>query len=372
MSVRGFLLLEDGSLYPGEMFGAIKKAVGEIVFTTAMVGYTESLTDPSYRGQILMFTYPLLGNYGVPSMGEIENGIPLHFESSSIQVRGMVISKLMRGHHPKSVTSLEQWLAQEGVPGIEGLDTRTLTKKIREKGVMMAAIVPEEEDIEKVYEEIKRTSYERMNLAAEVSPGETVIHSVPGYRGTVVVLDCGVKHGILRELLKRKLRVVRVPYHADIIRMAEEYNASGVLISNGPGRPDLLKEPIKNAEAIIEYNIPTLGICLGSQIIAMASGARIYKMKYGHRGINKPVKDLKSGRGFVTTQNHGYAIKWDDTEHLNLWMRNLDDGTPEGFYHPKKPVIATQFHPEGSPGPLDSLWVFDLFVSMLERGKHGL
>ncbi|AEC51413.1 carbamoyl phosphate synthase small subunit [Pyrococcus sp. NA2] len=372
--MKAYLLLEDGTIIKGRGFGAEGIKFGEVVFTTAMVGYPESLTDPSYRGQILIMTHPLIGNYGVPSKEIRENGIPLHYESDKIQVEGYVISRLMRPSHWASEMGLDEWLKKEGIPGMEGVDTRALVKKIREKGVMMGALVVgdyEKEDLEEIMKQIRKLSYDRINFVDEVTPKDIIIHEPKKVDRTVVVVDCGIKYGILRELLKRNLRVVRIPYTYDPIKAFEEFNASGIVLSNGPGNPSLLKTLVENAKAIIEYNVPTMGICLGHQILALADGAEIYKLKYGHRGINKPVKDLKTGKAFVTTQNHGYAIKPESLNEFRVWMINLDDRSVEGIYHPNKPIIATQFHPEASPGPLDSTWIFDLFAKLIRGGVHG-
>lgn len=372
--MKAYLLLEDGTIAGGEGFGAEGIRFGEIVFTTAMVGYPESLTDPSYRGQILIMTYPLIGNYGVPSKEIRENGIPLHYESDRIQVEGYVVSKLMRPSHWASEMSLGEWFKKEGIPGIEGVDTRALVKKIREKGVMMGALAVGDygkEELERIMEKVRKLSYDGVNFIDSVSPREATVHEPERADKTVVVVDCGVKYGILRELLKRNFRVIRIPYTHDPIKAFEEFNADGILLSNGPGNPALLEDLIKKAQEVIEYNVPTMGVCLGSQILALADGAEVYKLKYGHRGINKPVKDLKTGKAFVTTQNHGYAVKPESLNEFKVWMINLDDKSVEGIYHPDKPIIATQFHPEASPGPLDSSWVFDLFTKLIKGDAHG-
>jgi len=372
--VKAYLLLEDGTIVEGKGFGAEGVKFGEVVFTTAMVGYPESLTDPSYKGQILVITYPLIGNYGVPSKEIRENGIPIHYESDKIQVEGYVISKLMRLSHWASEMSLNEWLKKEGIPGIEGVDTRALVKKIREKGVMMGALAVgdyEKEELGKIMEKVRKLSYDEANFVDKVTPKEIIIHEPKKADKTVVVVDCGVKYGILREFLKRGFKVIRIPYTYDPIKAFEEFNADGIFLSNGPGNPALLETLVEKVKAVIEYNVPTMGICLGSQILALADGAEIYKLKYGHRGINKPVKDLKTGKAFVTTQNHGYAVKPESLNEFKVWMINLDDKSVEGIYHPNKPIIATQFHPEASPGPLDSTWVFDLFAKLIKGDAHG-
>jgi len=370
--MRASLILEDGSVFKGRGFGKEGIAYGEVVFTTGMVGYPEALTDPSYRGQILVMTYPLIGNYGVPSKKLEENGLPLHYESDRIQVEGFVVSRLMRENHWLSSKSLDKFLREENVPGIEGVDTRALVKKIREKGVMMGALCVGDHDEEEIIQKLHELSYEEMKLIDSVTPKDIIVHTPQNPQGRVVVVDCGIKYGILRELLKRGLEIIRMPCYEDPVVTMEEFQARGILFGNGPGNPRLLGELVKKAEEVIDYGIPTMGICLGNQILAMADGAEIYKLKYGHRGINKPVKDLKSGRAFVTTQNHGYAIRAETLNEFRVWMRNIDDGSVEGIYHPQKPVIGVQFHPEASPGPLDTTWVFDIFTMMMGDEKHGL
>ncbi len=360
-----FLVLEDGTVLEGLGFGAEKTVYGEVVFTTAMVGYPESLTDPSYRGQILVETNPLMGNYGVPHRDLRENGLPLHYESDGIQVEGFVISRLMRPNHWTSVKSLDEWLREEGVPGIQGIDTRALVKRLREEGVMLGALINDDTSVDEAMEVVKKLDYEGMNLVSLVTPKNVVVHEPPGWKKTVVLLDMGVKYGILRELLRRRLRVVRIPYGWDVLDAVEEFSAAGVFFSNGPGNPTLLREAAEEAKKVLDAQVPAMGVCLGEQVLAMADGAEIYKMKYGHRGINKPVKDLKSGRAFVTTQNHGYAIIPESLDGFAVWMTNLDDGTVEGIKHRELPVIATQYHPEASPGPYDSTWVFDEFLELI-------
>ena len=368
---KAYLALEDGSVFKGKGFGSEGIKYGEVVFTTGMVGYPESLTDPSYKGQILTMTYPLIGNYGVPSKEIKENGVPIHYESDKIQVEGFVISKLMKSNHWASEKSLDEWFKEEGISGIEGIDTRALVKKIREKGVMMGALVVGDYELDEIMEKVKKLSYDEMNFIDKATPKEIILHEPENSDKSIVVVDCGIKYGILRELLKRGFRIIRIPYYYDPIDVLEEFNADGILFSNGPGNPALLRDLIKKAQEVIEYNVPTMGICLGSQILSLADGGEIYKLKYGHRGINKPVKDLKSGKAFVTTQNHGYAVKAQSLNEFKVWMINIDDKSVEGIYHPNKPIIATQFHPEASPGPLDSTWIFDVFSKMVKGEVHG-
>jgi len=375
--LKSLLLLEDGTLIEGWGFGKPGVRVGEIVFTTGMVGYTESLTDPSYEGQILIITHPLVGNYGVARKHICENGLPLHFESDRIHVEALVVAYETDPSHWASGMSLHEWLESEGVPGISHVDTRFLVKKIREKGVMMAALAvyPEDEDFdaEKLVKLLESsTRYDEINFVKRVSPKKPLIHKPRNkLKGTIVLVDCGVKYGIVRELLRRGFQVVRIPYNENPMKYVYEYKASGVLFSNGPGNPERLVETVKNAKEVLEYGIPALGICLGHQILAIADGATTYKLRYGHRGHNKPCLDVLKGKCFVTSQNHGYTVDVKSLENtgFKLWMINIDDKSVEGLLHTRNPVITTQFHPEASPGPLDSEWIFDLFEKMVV--KHG-
>ncbi len=368
---KAFLVLEDGTILRGRGFGAEGLVYGEVVFTTAMTGYTKSLTDPSYEGQILIMSYPLIGNYGVPSEELTEFGIPIHRESERIHVKGLVISKLMRGSHWSSCMSLDKWLRMEGVPGIEGIDTRALVKRIRERGVMMGALSFGGPDPGEVLQKVRRMSYEEMNLVERVTPRRVIVHRT-GSKLRAVVVDCGVKYGIVRELLRRGVEVVRTPCWYDPVDALERFGARGVVLSNGPGNPSLLEDLVRMARTLVEEGIPTLGICLGNQILALADGGEVFKLKYGHRGVNKPVRDLKSGKAFVTAQNHGYAVSPESLGEFRVWMINIDDGSVEGICHPEKPLMAVQFHPEGSPGPLDSTWIFDLFSRVMRDNGEAI
>jgi len=356
-----FIALEDGTLLRGVGFGARGRRVGEIVFSTAMNGYTESLTDPSYRGQILVLTHPLVGNYGVPP----------DFESEKIQIEALVVSRATEPSHPRSLKSLSEWLRENNVPGIMDVDTRFLVKKIREKGVMGCAVevtddhesVDQSELIQAArsvnYDSIKfsKSTYDELRIMSE---GKEV----------VVVLDFGVKLGIVRMLQRYGFKVVIAPPSYDVDDLLR-LNPSGIVISNGPGNPALLHEEIDRVGALINAGIPTLGVCLGHQLVALALGANTYKMKYGHRGINKPCRDLRTGRRVITLQNHGYAVNPDSLDGTGLrpWFVDCDDGTIEGLYHESAPIITVQFHPEGAPGPRDSEYVFDEFARLV--AAHG-
>ena len=339
-----------------------------------MVGYPEALTDPSYRGQILCFTYPLIGNYGVPSYSDVdEYGLPLHFESSRIQVTGVIVHELcLEPHHWASKKTLHEWLLEEGVPGIAGVDTRRLTKRLRERGVMMGALhVAEEASPDEAFKALERAPrYGELNYVEEVTVSQPVEYGGSGPK--VALLDCGVKAGILRALLARGLSVVRLPYDASADEVLS-YEPRGVLISNGPGDPVRCEATIKAVKELFDADVPILGICLGNQILSLALGGRTYKLKYGHRGQNKPCVDLDTGLCYVTSQNHGYAVDPSSLEGtgLRVWFINADDRTVEGVKHESRPCLAVQFHPEARPGPYDTDWIFDLFVKAMEGGWHA-
>lgn len=353
-----FIALEDGTVLRGFGFGALGKRIGEIVFSTSMNGYTESLTDPSYRGQILVLTHPLVGNYGVPP----------DFESEKIQVEVLIIARATEPSHPRSHKSLSEWLRENNVPGVMDIDTRFLVKKIREKGVMGCAVEVTYDahsvDLSDLLRAAKNVNYDSMMFNKSLS-NELKIVSSKG-KHTVVVIDFGVKLGILRVLKRHGFRVVVSPKIEDIDEILR-LRPSGIVISNGPGNPLLLYNEIKRIAEILKAGIPILGICLGHQLIALALGAKTYKMKYGHRGINKPCKDLRSGKRVITLQNHGYAIDPESIEGTGLrpWFINIDDGTIEGLFHESAPILTVQFHPEGSPGPKDSEYVFEEFARLV-------
>jgi len=350
---RGFLELEDGSVFEGTMFGGAGGSDGEVVFNTGMVGYPESMTDPSYRGQVLAFTYPLIGNYGVPSPGTER------FESDRIQVRGLVVNRIMgdRSHH-EAAMSLSDWMVQENIPGISGVDTRELTKRLRSCGTMLGRILPAGQG-GSAFEVMDPN---RTDLVSQVSSrdGYQIGSDNPGPR--VVLIDCGCKNGIIRELLARDCRVRVVPYDAD----PSNFDHDGVMISNGPGDPAVLKGTIGNVKRLLEGERPVAGICLGCQLMALAAGARTYKLRFGHRSQNQPCREEGSGRCYITSQNHGFAIEEGSLPGgWRTWYRNLNDGTVEGIRHEELPFFALQFHPEARPGPTDSRGFFDLFVEAL-------
>ncbi|MCZ6648498.1 MAG: glutamine-hydrolyzing carbamoyl-phosphate synthase small subunit [Thaumarchaeota archaeon] len=363
------LVLEDGTVFSGIGFGAAEKVSGEVVFNTGMVGYTEALTDPSYRGQILTFTYPLIGNYGVPPYGDPDQ-IPLSFESREIQTLGAIVHDLCEEpSHWSSSRNVARWFRDAGIPGITSIDTRTLTIKLRSEGVMMGILeVSENEiDIEGLRKE-SRTSkpYGNVDLVREVTPKS------PRRYGSgdelVVLLDYGAKYGIIRNLLERNLSIVDLPYDSGVEEILS-YHPSGVVISNGPGDPKACSATFPVIREIIDSNMPTLGICLGMQLIALALGGDTFKLRFGHRGQNKPCVEAPDGQSYVTSQNHGYAVDESSLGETGLktWFLNADDKTLEGVRHKEKACIAVQFHPEASPGPYDTGFVFDRFIDMIRR-----
>jgi carbamoyl-phosphate synthase small subunit len=366
-------MLEDGSVFDGIGFGYPTKVAGEVVFNTGMVGYTETLTDPSYRGQILCLTYPLVGNYGVPSM-DVKDGFGLskYFESEQIQVKGLAIHELSStASHWSCTRTLDEWLYDERIPGIHGIDTRELTKKLRMNGVMAGAIEVSEQEIDgaKLQDMIKNESYDKTNFMPEVSTSEPQEYGDKSL-DCIVLLDTGTKYSIIRNILRTGYRVVRLPWNATYEQVMS-YKPKGVVISNGPGDPKVCKSTIKTAEKLIKSSAPTLGICLGNQILALAAGADTYKLKFGHRGQNKPCIDKNSNQVYVTSQNHGYGIDPESMKKtgFKVWFSNADDSTVEGIEHSSKPIIAVQFHPEASPGPYDCMFVFDRFSQIIKSSE---
>jgi len=352
------LALDDGTMFEGVGFGAARAVSGEVVYSTGIAGYPESLTDPSYRGQILVLTNPLIGNYGVPER-TVTGGLLDHYESERIQVAGLVVSTLSRTpNHWSACGSLDEWLKAEGVPAIEEVDTRALTQRLRARGVMGGRIVPASVvDGEEAY-----------SLTRAVS--EVSIHAPRVYRAerpsgvTVGVLDCGVKNNMLRLLMARGADVVRLPWDADPLTATPRID--GLLVSNGPGDPKDVPQAVAGVRRFMEQGVPTFGICLGNQVMALAAGADTYKLPYGHRGQNQPCIDLDTGRCYITSQNHGYAVDEETLpEGWEPWFRNANDGTNEGIRHRSKPFRAVQFHPEAHPGPEDMRDLVDRFLDEL-------
>ena len=360
------LALEDGTIFRGKSFGAATDVTGEVVFNTSMMGYPELLTDPSYHEQIVVMTYPILGSYGVPSYSLCDKqGIPLHYESDSIKVKGYAIHSLSKPSHWSSDRGLEEWLAQEKVPGIQGIDTRAVTRRIRTNGTMLGLMKTSDRElgIDQVKEELgKLTDPNNKDLVRSVSPSEP-IHYVNNSDATIVVLDCGVKYGIVRSLLACGASVVRVPYDYSVNEILE-FEPRRIVISNGPGDPKNCTRTIDTVRELLETDIPIMGICLGMQILALAAGAATYKLKFGHRAVNHPCIDLKTGRCYITTQNHGYTVNSESLAKTKFSARfvNINDKTIEGIVHESKQIIGVQWHPESSPGPYDTRFLFDQFM----------
>jgi len=362
---KATLILNDGSRFEGLSFGAEKPVMGEVVFNTAMSGYPESLTDPSYAGQLMVLTYPLVGNYGVPSRAIQPNGISTFMESERIHAEGIIISDYSyQCSHWNAVNTLSEWLKEEGVAGIYGIDTRALTKRLREHGVMIGRIIIGNDAEASLDTQASEFNYEEVNFVDKVSCKEVITYNEGEGKKRVVLVDCGVKHNIIRCLIKRDLTVIRVPWNYDFNNM--EYD--GLFISNGPGDPDTCDVAVQNIRKALDGNKPICGICMGNQLLAKAGGASIYKLKYGHRSHNQPVRMVGTDKCYITSQNHGYAVDSDtlgsDWEPLFV---NMNDGTNEGIRHKSKPFFSSQFHPEACSGPTDTDFIFDKFADMLYK-----
>ena len=351
------LTLEDGTVFLGKSFGSEKSVAGEVVFYTAMTGYPESLTDPSYTGQILVSTYPMIGNYGVPVDAK-ENGIHKYYESHKLHISGLIISDYsFEFSHWNAQKSLSDWLKEYEVPGLFDIDTRALTKILREKGSMLGKIEFENEAID-FYDPNKK------NLVAKASCKEREEYGDGNHR--VVLVDCGVKNNIIRCLLNRNATVIRVPWDYDF----SEENYDGIFISNGPGDPAMCMQTVENIKQNMTDEKPIMGICLGNQLMALAAGAQTYKLKYGHRSHNQPVLLKGTNKCYITSQNHGYAV--DNNSIPEDWeplFINANDSTNEGIRHKTKPFFSTQFHPEASSGPTDTEFLFDDFMKNIEESK---
>jgi carbamoyl-phosphate synthase small subunit len=351
------LVLENGREFQGWSFGFPQSVAGEVVFNTAMTGYPESLTDPSYKGQILVATYPLIGNYGVPKT-TMQNGLLSFFESDKIHISGLVISDYSFEYsHWNAERSLGKWLIENKIPAIFGVDTRAITKILREYGCMLGKIVLEDMDIDWYDPNVD-------NLVDKVSIKEKIVYGSGKHK--IMLVDCGVKYNIIRSLLNYDTTVIRVPWDYDY----SNENYDGLFISNGPGDPAICKPAITQLELALNKEKPVFGICLGSQLLGIASGASTFKLKYGHRSHNQPVIQHESSKCYVTSQNHGFAV-----DHKKLkgdylpYFINLNDNTCEGIKHKSKPIFATQFHPEASGGPTDTAFLFEQFISNIEKGK---
>ncbi|UCH13929.1 MAG: glutamine-hydrolyzing carbamoyl-phosphate synthase small subunit [Bacteroidales bacterium] len=353
------LILEDGKEFQGVSFGYEKTVSGEVVFNTAMTGYPESLTDPSYKGQILALTYPIIGNYGVPS-NEKANDLYKYFESYALHISGLIVSDYTESYsHWNANKSLGDWLKEYEIPGIYGIDTRELTKILREQGTMLGKVVFNGENID-YYDPNKD------NLVAQVSTKEKKTFGNGKFK--ILLIDCGVKYNIIRNLLKRDATVILVPWDWDISR--EKYD--GLFISNGPGDPKMCDKTIVNIRKAFEQKIPVYGICLGNQLMGLAAGAETYKLKYGHRSHNQPVIQVGTDKAYITSQNHGFAI--DNNTMPDDWTPlfiNLNDNTNEGMKHKSLPFFSSQFHPEASGGPTDTEFLFDDFIDSIKKAKQG-
>ncbi len=366
----GRLILEDKTIIEGLSFGYESATSGEIVFSTGMVGYPESLTDPSYNGQILVCTYPLIGNYGVSNKK--------YWESERIQVKGIIVSNYIdTPSHINSERTLSQWLKTEKIPALEIKDTRALTQKIREKGTMLAKIIFDGKD-----DQIEFYNPDLENLVTKVSTKklQTDLASQDDAlqkkeTKTVVLIDCGAKENIRRELLARKVKVITIPWDYDPFALSSDLagrqasdlrGLDAMIISNGPGNPKKADKTIATIRKALEKNVPILGICLGHQLLALAAGGDTKKLKYGHRSQNQPCIMEGSKRCFITTQNHGFEVS-KIPKGFKTWFTNANDGSNEGIIHKSKPVMSVQFHPEARPGPTDCNWIFDYFLDRIKK-----
>ncbi|MEM3086761.1 MAG: glutamine-hydrolyzing carbamoyl-phosphate synthase small subunit [Halobacteria archaeon] len=366
MEKRAVLALADGTVVHGTGLGAAKRAVGEVVFNTSMTGYVEALTDPSYNGQILMFTYPLIGNYAVPP----------HEESEAVRAEGAVVHEACaRPSHWESSRTLDAWLEAQGTPGIAGVDTRALTRNIRAHGVLPGILEVHPEgangpDPRKLVAEAEKFDIGSLDLVKEVAVAEVRKYPVKKPAARVALVDCGTKENIARELNRVGLEVVRVPAVWEARRILD-LEPDGVVVSNGPGDPAVLGYARRTVRKLAEEK-PLFGICLGHQLLALAMGGKTYKMKFGHRGSNQPVKDLETGRVFITSQNHGYSVdpKSLDGTGLQVTRVNANDQTVEGLAHRELPVSSVQYHPEASPGPHDSKFLFGEFAKRVQEHRR--
>ena len=364
--MNGKLLLENGNEYEGVSFGAKQATSGEVVFSTGMMGYPESLTDPSYKGQILILTYPLIGNYGVPDK-EL-------WESDTIMVEGLIVSDYIdTPSHFQSRRTLAQWFRDENLPLLQIKDTRLLTQIIRDKGAMLGKIIFDED--------IAQYDPNTENLVAKVSLKTPTLMGQDNKNGKIILLiDCGAKRNIQKALVKRGHVVVTVPWDFDPTSGENKRTISelltkhaiksdvpyhGIVISNGPGDPKFADRTIRNARRVMEAKIPLLGICLGHQILSLAAGGDTAKLKFGHRSQNQPCIMEGSDRCYITTQNHGFAVS-KIPEGFRAWFTNANDGSNEGIIHENLPFMSAQFHPEATPGPEDAEWIFDHFIKTLQ------
>ena len=352
------LVLQDGTTFHGKSFGYDAPVAGEVVFNTAMMGYPESLTDPSYAGQIMVLTYPLVGNYGVPPFSSEPNRLATYMESDRIYATALVVADYSEQYaHWNAVESLGDWLKREKVPGITGIDTRALTKVLREHGVMMGQIIFDDDP-----DNVPVATYEGINWVDRVSCRDMIRYG-EGAGKKVVLVDCGVKNNIIRCLLRRGVEVIRVPWNYDYTSM--EFD--GLFLANGPGDPDMCVDAVNILKKqMSQSRKPICGICMGNQLLGKAAGATIYKLKYGHRSHNQPVREVGTNRCYVTSQNHGYAVDASTlgTDWRELFV-NMNDQSNEGIRHLAYPWFSSQFHPEACSGPVDTEFMFDRFIEVL-------
>ncbi len=357
MSRKAYLILENGTVFEGKSFGAEKETTGELVFTTAMTGYLETLTDPSYFGQVVVQTFPLIGNYGV---------IPSDFESNAPALKAYIVRNwCQEPSNFRCKGDLDTFLKASDIPGLYDIDTRALTRIVREYGVMNCKLTYTLDNKEKDLEEIK--SYRVTKAVASVSVTEKELFESKEKKRSVVLWDFGAKSNIRRELVKRGCDVTVVPSTATAQEI-KALNPDGIMLSNGPGDPTENTNVISELKKLCEYKIPTFGICLGHQLLALSQGAKTVKLKYGHRGSNQPAKDLKTGRVYITSQNHGYAVVGDSLpDNAEVSFVNGNDGTCEGVNYKDMPAFSVQFHPEACGGPLDTAFLFDRFIQMIDN-----
>jgi len=361
MEKNGVLVLEDGTVVVGKSFGADAISSGEVVFNTSMTGYQEYLTDPSYKYQIFTATYPLIGNYGIQ---------PGFFESDKVHVEGFVVREYCeKESHADVIRTLSEFLKENKIPAIQGVDTRMLTKKIRVHGVMLGVIKTpfEEKELPELIEQAKNLqSISEMDLVSLVTTKKTIIHTPKKSIAKVVLVDCGTKRSIMQSLFDRGVEVVQVPA-STTAKEIKDYEPDGVVFSNGPGDPEKVPYVISTAKKIIDEQLPTMGICLGNQMIGLAMGCQTYKLKFGHRGANQPVKDLKTSKVHITSQNHSFALDENSfPKDLEVRHINLNDRSVEAVHHKSLPVMAYQYHPEAHCGPRDTSYLFDEFIEKLK------
>ncbi len=350
---QGALILEDGTRFEGTSFGALTPVAGEVVFCTGMVGYPEAITDASYTGQILTMTYPIIGNYGVP-----ESSL---WEDNRIHISGLIVSDYIETpSHAQSTMNLGTWLQREYIPALEIKDTRKLTQHIRTHGTLLGKIVFDED--------VPFYDPDTDNLIAQVSTNEVQVHG--SGETAIVLIDCGAKRNIVRSLVARGVRVITVPWNYDLFAPECPFAFDGILVSNGPGDPKMATPTIATLRAAMQRRIPTMGICLGHQLLALAAGGDTYKLKFGHRSQNQPALLEGSKRCYITTQNHGFAVGT-VPPGFAPWFVNANDGSNEGIRHPELPFFSVQFHPEAMPGPMDTAWLFDYFLERVQMEKGG-